>query len=987
MTRTVHPTPGTEIQAEQFAEHLKKILSMFDRVESGYALTGYSGAALTATLGVGKAYISGYEVGETGDSTDALTFVASQTNHVFLKDDGNVVVNQTGVAPAGVGSIKLYEVETNGTGVTDVTPTYNTRSAFDAIVGGDAFEATGPDAYFSGFRVYLEGTQPVLEFYDTSGGGIKTRIRMESTGLNVYNVAIPGGTETLLANIRDPLAGASYIPLSQKGSANGVATLDAGALIPYTQLPGASTSAKGAVEIADSGVGGEVPQQLGDTAAVGSLAVAARADHVHKHGDRSAEAGSPTHHTMAQIAGTVSDSQHGSRGGGSLHATATSGSAGFMSAADKAKLDAATSSATPSTLVTRDANGNFSAATPTAPTHVVTMAYADSLVQGLDVKKSVRAATTANITLSGLQTVDGVALADGDRVLVKDQTTASQNGIYEARTGAWNRAPDADVSSEVTTGMFAFVEEGTTNASNGWTLVTTGTIVLGTTALTFTQSSGAGQILAGAALTKIGNQLDVAVDNSSIEISGDALRLKADGVLNTHLANMAQATIKGRATGAGTGDPTDLSASQVLDIIKTVDGAGSGLDADLLDGMGTDSAAATANTIPARDANGRIKTANGIASTDAVNIAQLGTKLQTFNYGSSLEPNPIVTGVGNSVAFHSPAVGVLWLCYMRGSTLYTKVSTDGGATWGAERTVEVNGGTTSMLVGMFTTDANTAYLCYYKSGTGTRFAKTTDGGQNWTFITLNTYNGGGMDGPRSVHVVGSNVWCVYESASQACKVSLSTNGGTSFTESTSAIASSIDHASIYAFDANTAFVAVVDSSTSTFMRVYKTTTGVNGFATNYTSPAFSLIYNGRNVCFFTVKDSNNIAVTWGGGNAGGGNQFDGLYAAVTSNGGTSWTNYSLGPDASISYCVLPGGSWGANEVLIPVQKSTKTVMLRGTSSFRHPVEDGSIGGFDSGSLQPYLAGGAYDGASFYFAARVVTDLIVIKSKAIRVDGA
>lgn len=103
----------------------------------------------------------------------------------------------------------------------------------------------------------------------------------------------------------------------------------------------------------------------------------------------------------------------------------------------------------------------------------------------LDYKQSVRAATTASVSLSGLQTVDGVALAAGDRVLVKNQTNAVDNGLYVVATGAWKRATDADENSEVTPGLTVTVESGTAQADSVWQLVTDGAIVLGTTALTF----------------------------------------------------------------------------------------------------------------------------------------------------------------------------------------------------------------------------------------------------------------------------------------------------------------------------------------------------------------------------------------------------------------------------------------------------------------------------------------------------------------------
>jgi hypothetical protein len=103
----------------------------------------------------------------------------------------------------------------------------------------------------------------------------------------------------------------------------------------------------------------------------------------------------------------------------------------------------------------------------------------------LDSKQSVRVATTANIALAGLQVLDGVTLLVGDRVLVKNQTVAKDNGIYIAAAPAWVRAPDADTNAEVTSALLVSVEQGTTLADTRWQLVTDGVIVLGTTALTF----------------------------------------------------------------------------------------------------------------------------------------------------------------------------------------------------------------------------------------------------------------------------------------------------------------------------------------------------------------------------------------------------------------------------------------------------------------------------------------------------------------------
>lgn len=120
---------------------------------------------------------------------------------------------------------------------------------------------------------------------------------------------------------------------------------------------------------------------------------------------------------------------------------------------------------------------------------LATRAYCDGKIAEelakLDHKQSVRAATTANIALNGLQTIDGVVLVAGDRVLVKNQATAKDNGLYVAGAGAWPRVEDADLSVEVTPGLVVHVEQGTTLADTRWQLVTDGVIILGTTALTF----------------------------------------------------------------------------------------------------------------------------------------------------------------------------------------------------------------------------------------------------------------------------------------------------------------------------------------------------------------------------------------------------------------------------------------------------------------------------------------------------------------------
>jgi hypothetical protein len=116
-------------------------------------------------------------------------------------------------------------------------------------------------------------------------------------------------------------------------------------------------------------------------------------------------------------------------------------------------------------------------------------------------KQAVRAATTANITLSGAQTIDGVSVIAGDRVLVKDQSTGSQNGIYVAAAGAWTRATDADTTAEVRGGMAVAVSEGTANGNTLWLLHTDDSITVGSTSLTFSMFTATPTGAAGGDLT------------------------------------------------------------------------------------------------------------------------------------------------------------------------------------------------------------------------------------------------------------------------------------------------------------------------------------------------------------------------------------------------------------------------------------------------------------------------------------------------------
>lgn len=216
---------------------------------------------------------------------------------------------------------------------------------------------------------------------------------------------------------------------------------------------------------------------------------------------------------------------------------------------------------------------------------LVNKAYVDSVTSGLSVKTPVKVATTGNLTatynngagtLTGTTnfalSVDGVTVSVNDRILVKDQTTAAQNGFYKVTaTGSGSaafvltRTPDADAASELVAGAFAFVEEGTANADNGYVLSTDGAVTLGTTAINFEQFSGAGQISAGDGLAKTGNSLSLNVDDSSIEINADTARVKALGVTNAMLAGSIANTKLSNSSVTINSNSLALGASLTLD--------------------------------------------------------------------------------------------------------------------------------------------------------------------------------------------------------------------------------------------------------------------------------------------------------------------------------------------------------------------------------------------------------------------------------------
>jgi hypothetical protein len=248
--------------------------------------------------------------------------------------------------------------------------------------------------------------------------------------------------------------------------------------------------------------------------------------------------------------------------------TTTAAITGGSLVADNISIDSSTISSTDSNgNIVLDPNGTgtvdvntsriTSVTDPTGAQDAATKSYVDAVKTGLDVKDSVRVATTANITISTAlnngDTLDGVTLATNDRVLVKNQSTGSQNGIYIVKASP-SRATDFDADAEVTAGSFTFVEEGTTNADSGWVLTTDDDITVGTTAMAFAQFSGAGQITAGTGLTKSGNTLNAIGTANKITVSGDAITIATTYVGQTSLTTLG-------TIATGTWQSTDIDVA------------------------------------------------------------------------------------------------------------------------------------------------------------------------------------------------------------------------------------------------------------------------------------------------------------------------------------------------------------------------------------------------------------------------------------------
>lgn len=233
--------------------------------------------------------------------------------------------------------------------------------------------------------------------------------------------------------------------------------------------------------------------------------------------------------------------------------------------------------AAPTATVSMGSQVVSNVATPVAGTDAANKQYVDDKQAGLSWKDEVQCASTANLSLSGLAAIDGYTPVAGDRVLVKDQTTTSANGIYVAASGSWTRSTDADTAAKIT-GAVMFVQNGTTNGGQRYVLTTSGTITLGTTGLSFGIFGGGTSYSAGNGLTLSSNTFAVnPAASGGIAVSASGVSLDTTIAVRKYVATIGDGTTTSIPVthGLGTQDITvqvqDASTRAVVmcDIVAT----------------------------------------------------------------------------------------------------------------------------------------------------------------------------------------------------------------------------------------------------------------------------------------------------------------------------------------------------------------------------------------------------------------------------------
>jgi len=333
--------------------------------------------------------------------------------------------------------------------------------------------------------------------------------------------------------------------------------------------------------------------------------------------------------------------------------------------------------------------------TPSANQDIANKFYVDTVAQGLGPKAACSAGTTANITLSGLQTIDGYSVTAGQRVLVKNQTASAENGIYVASASAWTRATDMDVWAEVP-GAYTVLLNGTSNADTGWVCTASASGTIGITAMPWVQFSGSATYFAGTGLTLASNTFSITNTGVTAASVGSASKtltatVNAQGQLtalaDTNIAISASQTTSGTfsssllsgsytgITGVGTLTAGTWNASTIG---VPYGGTGAITLTGYVKGSGTSAFTASA-TVPTTDLSGTITNAQLANST--ISGVSLGSNLFSLTIGSNLSGTSYngssAVTITNTAPMVYPASGIP---NSTGSAWGTSYSTTGSGT-------------------------------------------------------------------------------------------------------------------------------------------------------------------------------------------------------------------------------------------------------------------------------------------------------------------
>jgi hypothetical protein len=279
--------------------------------------------------------------------------------------------------------------------------------------------------------------------------------------------------------------------------------------------------------------------------------------------------------------------------------------------------------------------------TPSGDTDIANKGYVDSVAQGLDVKASCVYSTTNIVTLAGLGTQLGgdwaSSLTDGDRILVKNQANAAQNGIYVASASTWSRSADMNTWAEVPS-AFTFIESGTTLADTGWVCTSNQGGTIGVTAINWSQFSGAGSYLAGDGLQLTGNTFSVKANGTTLDVSASGVKIS-----DTYAGQTSITTLGTIATGTWNGSTIAVNHG----------GSGATTLTGYLKGNGT-SAFTSFATIPTTDLSGTITNAQLANST--ISGVSLGSNLFALTIGSGLSGTSYNGSAAVTITNSSPMV-------------------------------------------------------------------------------------------------------------------------------------------------------------------------------------------------------------------------------------------------------------------------------------------------------------------------------------------